>query len=236
MKTFLKMLLAVIAGMILTGILFFVIMLSVVSGMAAAGNKSADIPEKSVLVIKTGAMIPDRTTSNPFAMFDPVTMSFTQTPGLNELLKNLKKAADDENVSGILIETGTMPSGWATADELRTAIEEFKESGKFVYSYADYILMQESYFISTAADAIWINPTAMVDFKGLAAEVTFYKDALEKLGVDVQVIRHGKFKGAVEPYMLDKLSDENRLQISEYMGSIWEHVVRRHLREKRRTR
>ena len=225
MKTFLKMLLAVIAGMIITGILFFVIMLSVISGMAAAGNKSADIPEKSVLVIKTGAMIPDRTTSNPFAMFDPVTMSLTQTPGLNELLKNLKKAADDENVSGILIETGTMPSGWATADELRTAIEEFKESGKFVYSYAEYILMQESYFISTAADAIWINPTAMVDFKGLAAEVTFYKDALEKLGVDVQVIRHGKFKGAVEPYMLDKLSDENRLQISEYMGSIWEHIV-----------
>ena len=225
MKTFLKMLLAVIAGMILTGILFFVIMLSVVSGMAAAGNKSVDIPEKSVLVIRTGAMIPDRTSSNPFAMFDPVTMALTQTPGLNELLKNLKKAADDENVKGILIETGTMPSGWATADELRTALEEFKQSGKFVYSYAEYMLMQESYFISTAADAIWINPTAMVDFKGLAAEVTFYKDALEKLGVDVQVIRHGKFKGAVEPYMLDKLSDENRLQISEYMGSIWEHIV-----------
>ncbi|MDZ7633838.1 MAG: signal peptide peptidase SppA [Bacteroidales bacterium] len=225
MKTFFKMLLAVISGMILTGILFFVIMLSIVSGMAAAGNKSVEIPEKSVLVIKTGAMIPDRTTSNPFAMFDPVTMSLTQTPGLNELLKNLRKAADDENVAGILIETGTMPSGWATADELRTAIEEFRKSGKFVYSYAEYIMMQESYFISTAADAIWINPTAMVDFKGLAAEVTFYKDALEKLGVDVQVIRHGKFKGAVEPYMLDRLSDENRLQISEYMGSIWDHIA-----------
>ncbi len=225
MKTFLKMLLAVIAGMIITGILFFVIMLSVVSGMAAAGKKAVTIPEKSVLVIKTGAMITDRTQSNPFAMFDPFTMAFTNTPGLNDLLKNLRKAAEDENVSGILIETGTMPSGWATADELRTALEEFKKSGKFIYSYADYIMMQESYFISTAADAIWVNPTAMLDFKGLAAEVTFYKDALEKLGVEVQVIRHGKFKGAVEPYMLDKLSDENRLQISAYMGSIWKHVV-----------
>jgi protease IV len=225
MKTFLKMLLAVIAGMIITGILFFVIMLSVVSGMAAAGKKAVTIPEKSILVIKTGAMITDRTQSNPLAMFDPFTRSFTQTPGLNDLLKNLRKAADDENVSGILIETGTMPSGWATADELRIALEEFKKSGKFIYSYADYIMMQESYFISTAADAIWINPTAMLDFKGLAAEVTFYKDALEKLGVEVQVIRHGKFKGAVEPYMLDKLSDENRLQISAYMGSIWKHVV-----------
>jgi protease-4 len=225
MKTFLKMLLAVIAGLIITSILFFVVMLSVFSGMAAAGEKSVSIPEKSVLVIKTGALIPDRSSGNPFSSIDPMTMSFTQTPGLNELLKNLKKAAGDEKVSGILIENGTMPSGWATADELRIALQEFRKSGKFVYSYSDYIMMQESYFISTAADAIWINPTSMFDFKGLAAEVTFYKEALDKLGVEVQVIRHGKFKGAVEPYMLDKLSDENRLQISEYAGSIWEHVV-----------
>jgi len=226
MKTFLKMLLAVIAGIIITSILFFVIMLSVFSGMAAAGKKAVDIPEKSVLVIKTGAMIPDRTTSNPLAMLDPITMSFTQTPGLNEILTNLRKAAEDENISGILIDNGTMPSGWATADEIRTALEEFRESGKFIYSYSDYIMMQESYFISTAADAIWLSPASMFDFKGLASEVTFYREALEKLGVEVQVIRHGKFKGAVEPYMLDRLSDENRAQISEYVGSIWGHVVK----------
>jgi protease-4 len=225
MKTFLKMLLAVIAGLIITSILFFVVMLSAISGMAAAGKKSVTVPEKSVLVIKTGAVIPDRSTGNPFSTIDPVTMSFTQTPGLNEILKNLKKAAEDENISGILIENGTMPSGWATADEIRSALKEFRESGKFVYSYSDYMLMQESYFISTAADKIWINPTSMFDFKGLAAEVTFYREALEKLGVEVQVIRHGRFKGAVEPFMLDRLSDENRLQITEYMGSIWEHVV-----------
>jgi protease-4 len=225
MKSFLKMLLAVIAGLILTGIVFFVIMLSALSGIAAAGKKSVEIPDKSVLVIKTGTAISDRTHSNPFAMLNPQAMSLSQTPGLNDLLKNLRNAADDDNVSGILIETGIMPSGWATADELRNALEEFKKSGKFVYSYSDYILIQESYFISTAADAIWLSPSAMFDFKGLAAQVTFYKDALEKLGVEVQVIRHGKFKGAVEPYILDRLSDENRLQISEYVGSIWEHVV-----------
>lgn len=226
MKTFLKMLLAVIAGLIITGILFFVIMLSLFSAMAAAGTKAVDIPEKSVLVIKTAALIPDRTGTNPLAMFDPFTMSLTGTPGLNDLLKNLRKAAEDDDVSGILIENGTMPSGWATADELRTALEEFRKSGKFVYSYSDYIMMQESYFISTAADRIWLNPTSAFDFKGLASEVTFYKEALEKLGVEVQVIRHGRFKGAVEPYMLDRLSEENRFQISEYIGSIWDHVVK----------
>ncbi|MDF1559824.1 MAG: signal peptide peptidase SppA [Bacteroidales bacterium] len=225
MKTFLKMVLAVVAGLILTSILFFVIMLSVFSGIAAAGTKAVDIPEKSVLVINTGAMIPDRTGTNPLAMFDPFTMSLTGTPGLNDLLKNLRKAAEDDDVSGILIENGTMPSGWATADELRTALEEFKKSGKFVYSYSDYIMMQESYFISAAADKIWLNPASTFDFKGLASEVTFYKEALEKLGVEIQVIRHGRFKGAVEPYMLDRLSEENRFQISEYVGSIWEHAV-----------
>ncbi len=226
MKNFLKMVLAVITGLVLMGILFFVIMLSALSGMAAAGKKSVTIPEKSVLVLKTGAMIPDRTQTNPFSMLDPLTMSFTHTPGLNDILKNLKKAADDDRVSGILIETGTLPSGWATADELRQALNEFRQSGKFVYAYSDYIMMQESYFISTAADAIWLGPTSMFDFKGLAAEVTFYREALKKLGVEVQVIRHGRFKGAVEPYLLNRLSDENRLQIAGYVGSIWDHVVK----------
>jgi len=225
MKSFLKMTLAVIAGLILTGILFFVIMLFVISGIVASGSKPAEIKEKSVLVLKTGTAIPDRTNSNPLSMLDPFSMTFTQTAGLNDILKNLRKAATDDKISGILIDNGIMQSGWATADELRIALKEFKQSGKFIYAYSDYILMQESYFISTAADAIWLNPTSMFDFKGLAAEVTFYKDALEKMGVEVQVIRHGKFKGAVEPYILDKLSDENRLQISEYVGSIWEHAV-----------
>ena len=226
MKNFLKMTLAVVVGLILTGILFFVIMLSVISGIAAAGSKPAEIAEKSVLVLKTGTAIPDRTNSNPLSMINPFSMKFKPEAGLNDILKNLSKAAKDDKISGVLIENDIMPSGWATADELRIALKEFKQSGKFIYAYSDYVLMQESYFISTAADAIWLNPTSMFDFKGLAAEVTFYKDALEKLGVEVQVIRHGKFKGAVEPYILDKLSDENRFQISEYVGSIWEHAVK----------
>jgi protease-4 len=170
-------------------------------------------------------MIPDRTEPGLLAMFDPLSMTMSQTAGLNDILRNLHKAADDDDIGGILIENGIMASGWATADEIRNALNEFKKSGKFIYAYSDYIMTQEGYFLSTAADHIWINPTSMFDFKGLATEVTFYREALEKLGVEVQVIRHGRFKGAVEPYMLDKLSDENRLQISEYTGSLWKHVV-----------
>jgi protease-4 len=225
MKNFLKMTLATITGLIITGILFFIIMLTVISGMAAAGKKPAVIPEKSVLVLETQSMIPDRTEPNPFAMFDPLSMTFSQIAGLNDILKNLRKAADDGHISGVLIENGVMASGWATADEIRNALNEFKKSGKFIYAYSDYVMTQEAYFLSTASDHVWINPTSMFDFKGLATEVTFYREALEKLGVEVQVIRHGKFKGAVEPYLLYKLSDENRLQISEYIGSVWKHVV-----------
>lgn len=226
MKTFLKMTLATITGLIITGILFFVFFIFMLSAMVASGNKPVAIPEKSVLVLKTGTQIPDRTNVNPFTSFDPISMKLNQTPGLNDILANIKKAETDKDISGILIENGVMPSGWATASELQQALTEFRKSGKFVYSYSDYILMQESYFISTAADAIWLNPASMMDFKGLAAEVTFYHKALEKLGVEVQVVRHGKFKGAVEPYILDKLSDENRLQINAYVGSVWKNVVK----------
>ena len=225
MKTFLKMTLATITGLFLTGVLFFVVMLGSLSALVASGNKPADIPEKSVLVLKTGTPVPDRTSTNPFASFDPMSMKLTQAPGLNDILANLQKAAKDEDICGILIENGIIPSGWATADEIQKALTEFKKSGKFIYSYSDYIMMQESYFVSSAADAVWLSPNSLFYFQGIAAEVTFYHKALEKIGVDVQVIRHGKFKGAVEPYMLDKMSDENRLQITEYVGSIWSHVI-----------
>jgi len=152
-------------------------------------------------------------------------MTITQTPGLNDILRNLKKASADKKIRGVLIENGLLPSGWATTDEIREALIEFRKSGKFVIAYSDYLLMQEGYFLSTSADRIYMNPSSTLDFKGLSGEVMFYKDALEKLGVDVQVTRHGKFKGAVEPFILDGLSDENEEQIRAYVGSIWSHVT-----------
>jgi protease-4 len=152
-------------------------------------------------------------------------MSFAPSTGLNDILSNIRKAETDDKIKGILIETGLLPSGWATASEIRQALLEFRETGKFVISYTDYILSQEAYYISSAADKIYINPEATIELKGISAEVMFYKKALEKIGVEVQVIRHGKFKGAVEPFLLDRLSEENREQISSFTGSIWNNVV-----------
>jgi protease-4 len=225
MKEFLKYTLATITGIIIASFLFFIIMLGTLGALMSAGNKPVSITDNSILVLKAGLTIPDRGNGNPLSGFDVVNMTITPTPGLNEILKNIKKATEDSKIKGILIENSMMNSGWATTEEIRNALIKFRESGKFVISYSDYVLTQECYYLSTAADKIFISPSSMVDFKGLSSEVMFYKDALDKLGVDVQVIRHGKFKGAVEPFMLDHLSDENKSQITEYAGSIWNHVV-----------
>jgi len=225
MKNFLKYTLATITGIIITSVIFFIILLATISAMVASGEKPASISDNSILVIKAGVPVPDRGNQNPLAGFDIINMTLSPTPGLNEILQNIEKAASDSKIKGILIENGLLPSGWATTEEIRNALKKFKESGKFIISYSDYVLLQEEYYLSTVSDRIYINPGAMVDFKGLSGEVMFYKKALEKIGVEVQVIRHGKFKGAVEPFILDKLSKENEEQIKDYVGSIWNHVI-----------
>ncbi len=225
MKDFLKYTLATMTGIVIIFVLFFVILLASLSSMVISGEKPVSISDNSVLVLKAGVTIPDKGSTNPYSGFDIVNMTITPVPGLNEILQNIKKASSDDKIKGILIENGLQPSGWATIEEIREALEQFRAGGKFVIAYSDYVLLQEGYYLSTAADNIYINPASTVDFKGLSGEVMFYKKALEKIGVEVQVIRHGKFKGAVEPYILDKLSDENKEQIKSYVGSIWSHVV-----------
>jgi len=225
MKSFLKYTLATITGIIITFLLFFVILIASLSTIAISGEKPVTISENSVLVLKGGVAIPDQGSNNPYEGLDLINMTVTPAPGLNEILNNLKKAASDDKIKGILIENGIMPSGWATTGEIRKALQEFRKSGKFVIAYSDYVMLQEGYYLSTAADRIYINPSSTLDFKGLSGEIMFYKNALEKLGVEVQVTRHGKFKGAVEPFILDKLSPENEEQIKSYIGSIWSHVI-----------
>jgi len=225
MKNFLIYTLATITGIILASILFFFITIGTLGALVAAGEKPVFLSDKNVLVLKAGVPVPDRSNPNPWAGFDFVNMTFSPAPGLYEILNNIRKAENDPKITGILIENGLLPSGWATTGEIRDALIKFRSGGKFVLAYSDYLLTQEGYYLSSSADKIYLNPGAMIEFKGLSGEVMFYKDALEKLGVEVQVIRHGKFKGAVEPFILNRLSDENREQISTYVGSIWNHIL-----------
>lgn len=225
MKSFLKYTLATITGIIIASVLFFIVILASFSAIVSSGNKPVSISNNSILVLKAGVTIPDRGDQNPLAGIDLFNMTLSPAPGLNEILNNIEKASGDNKIKGILIENGLLLSGWATTEEIRNALLKFREKGKFVISYSDYILTQECYYLATSADKIFINPGSMVDFKGLSSEVMFFKKALEKIGIDVQVIRHGKFKGAVEPFILDKLSDENRTQIKDYAGSLWNQVI-----------
>jgi protease IV len=225
MKNFLLYTLATITGIIIASILLLIITITSLGVIVASGNKPVTLNNNTILVLKAGVLIPDKGNPNPWSGFDFSNMSFTPTPGLNDILHNIRKAAVDKKISGILIENGLLSSGWATTEELRNALGKFRESGKFVISYSDYVLTQEAYYLSTAADKIYLNPGAMIDFKGLSGEVMFYKKALDKIGVDVQVVRHGKFKGAVEPFILDEMSKENKEQIKDYVGSIWTQVV-----------
>jgi protease IV len=225
MKEFLKYTLATITGIILASILLFIVTLAGLTAIIASGDKPVSVENNSILILKSGVTIPDRGNQNPLAGFDFFDMTLTPSPGLNEILNNIEKASHDSRIKGILIENGLLPSGWATTEEIRNALIKFRTTGKFVISYSDYVMTQECYYLSTAADKIYINPGSMVDFKGLSSEIMFYKKALEKIGVEVQVIRHGKFKGAVEPFLLDKLSEENKSQIKDYAGSIWKTVI-----------
>ena len=225
MKNFLLYTLATITGIIIASILLFIVTITSLGVIVASGNKPVTLSNNTILILKAGVPIPDKGNPNPWSGFDFTNMSFTPTAGLNDILHNIKKAAVDKKISGILIENGLFSSGWATTEELRNALTKFRESGKFVISYSDYVLTQEAYYLSTAADKIYLNPGAMIDFKGLSGEVMFYKKALDKIGVDVLVVRHGKFKGAVEPFILDEMSKENKEQIKDYVGSIWKQVV-----------
>ena len=225
MKNFLKYTLATITGIIIASLLFFIVILASFSAIVSSGNKPVSVSNNSILVLKAGVTIPDRGDQNPLSGIDFVNLTYSSNPGLNEILHNIEKASEDSKIKGILIENGLLSSGWATTEEIREAILKFRETGKFVISYSDYVLTQQCYYLATAADKVYINPASMLEFKGLSSEVMFYKKALEKIGVEVQVTRHGKFKGAVEPFILDKLSDENRSQIKDYAGSLWSQLI-----------
>jgi len=182
------------------------------------------VKENSLLLAKFNAQISDRANEDPFAQFLTGNFMNTEMMGLNQILKDLDKAEEDENIEGIFMKLGAVSAGISTLDEIRGALLDFKKSGKFIYAYAD-AFSQKSYYLATAADSIFMTPEGMFLFNGLSAEVMFYKKALEKVGVDMQVVRHGTYKGAVEPFLREDLSEENREQIERYVGAIWGKIV-----------
>ena len=180
--------------------------------------------DKSLLILKLDDQVTERSDKNPFRELDIPGISGGRQTGLDDILACIEKAKTDDRIRGIYLNPSEIAAGLATIEEIRNALADFKESGKFVYAYGE-VWSQKAFYLVSVADKVVLNPKGMIDFKGLSAQRNFYKKALEKLGVEVQVIRHGKFKAAVEPFMLEKMSPENRLQTETYLGSIWNQML-----------
>lgn len=227
MKQFFKFMFASMVGYLLftiiMGLLFFIILMGVA---ASSGDKEVKAPKNSVLLLKLDQPINDRGNPNPMSNFDFFSMKGKPRLGLNDILNSIAKAKSDANIKGIWLDLSMIPIGHASINDIRNALVDFKKSGKFIVSYSE-IYSQKAYFLASVADHIYINPEGILDFRGLNAQVTFYKNALKKLDIEAQIIRHGKFKSAVEPFMLDKMSDENKEQLSLVIGSIWKYYLQK---------
>ena len=226
MKNFFKITFASLLGTILASIIMLFLMFFIIAGMvnSAQDDELVNITDQTILKLELKNEISDRATSNPFESFDFTTMKPNKSIGLNQILENIAKAKKDENIEGIYLQLSNLNAGIATITEIRNALSDFKESGKFIISYSNYY-SQKSYFLASIADKIYLNPEGNVSLVGLSAQLMFFKNAFAKFGIEPVILRHGKFKSAVEPYMLDKMSEANREQFETFMGSIWKSML-----------
>lgn len=217
---FLRNLLAAIIGCLMAfGIVF--VMFFVLVALLGSDEEAVSVKDNSVLELQLQLPIADYVGSSDDSPFASL---FQGNQGLDEILQAITVAKDDDRIKGISINNNFMLAGLAQTQAIRKALAEFKSGGKFIYTYADFYT-QKDYYLASVADSMFINPVGVLDFKGLSSEVLFYKDLQEKTGIKMEVIRHGKYKSAVEPYLENEMSDANRTQIKELIQSLWNAMV-----------
>ena len=214
-------------AMVITFFIKVGVFTSLLSSMASTDTETvATIKPNSVLYMKLDYAIPDRTADDEFASIDFNTMQTKDMTGLNEIIQNLDYAKTDDNIKGIYLELSSIPTSTALLSELRSKLIEFKESGKFIVSYAENYT-QSAYYIASVSDKIFLNPEGMLDIHGMMSQVIFYKHLLEKLDIEMQIVRgpNNRFKSAVEPYFLDKMSEANREQMEKLLNTVWAEML-----------
>ena len=221
MKPFVKTMLACLAGIFIAGFLFIFVLFSLIGSVASMGNENEGIKENSVLMLELSGTFGERADENPFAsLMDDEMKSY----GLEDIIASIKEAKRNPDIKGIYLQAGTMEIQFPSLEEIRGELEAFKESGKFVVAYGDQY-SQWLYYLASVADKVVVNPEGSISWHGLAAQPIFFKDLLEKLGVEMQIFKVGTYKSAVEPFIATEMSDANREQVSEYLASIWNDVV-----------
>jgi protease-4 len=226
MKQFLKFMFASLFGFLLGGFLLIFLLIGILGALASSGgdDKKMSLKENSVLSLNLNYIIPERTLNDPFEMIAMPGLSKGKSLGLNEILKNIEKAAANENIKGIYLNADVSPNSYASLEEIRNALIKFKKSGKFIISYAE-IMDEHSYYVASISDKIYLNPSGEILLNGFSQQVFYIKGMLDKIGLKPELIRHGKFKAAGEPFIADKMSDENRKQIEAYMGSLYNTFI-----------
>ena len=225
MKQFLKMFFASLLAFILGLFLIAFILVGMLSiAISGSNSKEVNISTNSVLEISLMHPLTERSTNNPFENLDLNNLRSHSQPGLNDILKCIEKAADDTKIKGIYINLSSIQGGMAMMEELRNALIKFRQSGKFIYAYAENY-SQGAYYIASVADKIYLNPQGGIELHGLMTQLMFFKGTLEKLEIQPQLIRHGKYKSAGETFIMDKMSEENKNQIAAFVDNIWSNIA-----------
>lgn len=224
MKDFFKQVLATITGIVILGIVLTVLGIVSVAGMIASSGAETTVEDNSIFVLQLES-VEERAAENPLSALAGLTGE-SQTAGLDDILSAIKKAAENDKIKGIYIESSASTAmNPATAQAIRKELVNFKKTGKFIISYADSY-SRNAYYIASVADKMLLNPQGVVEWNGMASQVMYYKDALDKIGINMQVFKVGTYKSAVEPYLMNEMSEANREQISSYIGDIWQETLK----------
>ncbi|WP_302949198.1 signal peptide peptidase SppA [Leyella stercorea] len=220
MKDFIKSVLATMVGIFGFFIVMGVLTMMSIIGMVASSSAAQNVEENSVFVLNLSGTISDQGTDNPLSLF---TGDDSQSTGLNNILSAIKKAKTNDDIKGIYIEAGALITNYATLQEIRNALADFRKSGKWIVAYGDYYT-QGAYYVASVANKVYINPKGIVDWHGIGAQTMFYKDFMAKFGVKCEVVKVGTFKSATETFTEEKMSDANRLQTQTFIDGTWQNI------------
>lgn len=221
MKDFFKYVLATIVGIVILFVVMAILGAMSLVGMVASGEATKNVSNNSVLVVNLSGTMEEQAGDNTLNQF---LGSAASSMGLQETLEAIQKAKENDNVKGIYIEAGSFSADYASLQEVRNALLDFKKSGKWIVAYGD-IYTQATYYLCSVADKVWMNPSGEIDWHGMASQPIFVKDLLAKVGIKMQVIKVGKYKSATEMYTEDHMSDANREQTQAYINSIWKQIT-----------
>lgn len=222
MKDFIKFTFASTLGVVLAGIVFTILGIVTMVGMVASSDTETTVNENSIFVLDLNGTLSERVQENPL---QELMGENYQAYGLDDILTSIQKAKDNENIKGIYLQAGMMEASCASLEEIRHALKDFKESGKFIVAYGDNY-SQGMYYLASVADKVIVNPQGTIAWQGLVSQTIFFKDLLKKIGVEMEIFKVGTYKSAVEPFIATEMSDANREQITAFLNSTWERLLK----------